>query len=153
MQTTSGINRSTQALDAIPVLSFEDLVFQTMSARIIDADNSVDPIQHAEDLEVYKKGEIRPSTFDHLMSKTLTEYQEQIDWEAMMDGRDFESDTESQDGEGSSSASSGRKLPVCEKYLRNECSLLSCPSAHPGLRDDATIMHCRHAILTSILSY
>jgi hypothetical protein len=41
------------------------------------------------------------------------------------------------------SVSEGQRLQVCGKYQRGECTLLSCPLAHPGVRDNADIFHCR----------
>jgi hypothetical protein len=39
------------------------------------------------------------------------------------------------------SNSSRQKLVVCEKFKNGECTLTTCPFAHPGLRDSAKIYH------------
>lgn len=40
-------------------------------------------------------------------------------------------------------AHDGERLEVCSKFLKSECTLNSCPFAHPGIRDKAHIFYSR----------
>lgn len=37
----------------------------------------------------------------------------------------------------------GERMEVCSKFLKDECTLNSCPLAHPGIRDKAKIFYSR----------
>lgn len=39
------------------------------------------------------------------------------------------------------------RLVICKKYINGQCTLTTCPHAHPHLRDRAKVTHMRYSRL------